>query len=125
MGMALAFGAFLAVGAYAVGANAVGWLATGVFALGWRAAAGFAAYARTFAEIPTRHNKLAVARAFHTRDAMARDFFAHSWFFTWTRNCFHVFQEHTFWFLFPFSLLFLAMVGNMLVKARRLSSAPA
>jgi RNA polymerase sigma factor (sigma-70 family) len=125
MGVGLALGLFLGVGVFAVGTNAIGWMATGAFAIGWRAAAGLAAYARIFAEIPATHNKLAVARALHSHDAEAREFFAQSRFFTWTGSCIHLFLEHPVWFIFPFSLLVLAMFGSMVVKMRRLPSAPA
>ncbi len=120
----VALGLFLAVGLCAVGVNALGWMATGAFAFGGRAAAGLAAYARTFAEIPTRHNKLAVAHALHTHDAAAREYFARSHFFTWTRNGIHLFLEHPARFIFPFGLLAFATILNMIAKVRRLSSAP-
>ena len=83
----MALGA-VAAGIYAVGGIAMGWMASGMCALGLNAACGLGAYAENFAT-GLLGNAREIAFATHANDAVARDFFTHNAFFTWTSSLFH------------------------------------
>jgi len=83
----IALGA-VAAGIYAVGGVAVGWMASGMIAIGINAALGLGAYAGNFALGPLGKAR-EIACAIHANDAVAREFFAHNAFFTWTSSLFH------------------------------------